>query len=128
MLGSGSRLTDTATLSGGNSPTGMITFTLYNPSNAVVDTETVTVTDNGSYSTPNGYTPPSAGTYQWVASFSGDANNNTTASTLGSDPEIVNQASTTTTVTSSTGGTSVFGQSITLTATVSGSGGTPTAR
>src|SRR5207248_2176294 len=48
-------LTDTATLSGGYHPTGSITFTLvYN--SATVDTETVTVSGNGSYTTPGGYT------------------------------------------------------------------------
>ena len=36
-------------LSGGNSPTGTIVFTLYNPSGTLVDTETVTVKGNGNY-------------------------------------------------------------------------------
>ena len=72
-------LTDTATLSGGNNPTGTITFTLY-LGNTLVDTETVTVNGNGSYKTPNGYTLPTTGnvtgTYQWDATYGGDANNN----------------------------------------------------
>ena len=45
-----------------------------------MDTETVTVSGNGTYTTPTGYTLPTTGTvtgtYQWVASYSGDANNN----------------------------------------------------
>ena len=49
-------LKDTATLLGGYYPTGSITFTLHDPSNNVVDTETATVNGNGSYSTPTGYT------------------------------------------------------------------------
>ena len=73
-------LKDTATLSGGNNPTGTITFTLYNPSGTLVDTETVTVNGNGIYTTPNGYTLPTTGnvtgTYQWDATYNGDANNN----------------------------------------------------
>jgi hypothetical protein len=44
----------------------------------VVDTETVMVNGNGTYTTP-GYTLPTTGTvvgtYQWNASYSGDANN-----------------------------------------------------
>jgi hypothetical protein len=73
-------LKDTAVLAGGDNPTGTITFTLYNPSSTLVDTETVTVSSgNGSYTTPIGYTLPTtgtvAGTYQWDASYSG-ANNN----------------------------------------------------
>ena len=73
-------LTDTATLAGGNNPTGTIIFTLYSPSGTLVDTETVTVKGDGSYKTPNGYTLPTTGnvtgTYQWDATYSGDANNN----------------------------------------------------
>ena len=46
----------------------------------MVDTETVTVSGNGTYTTPTGYTLPTTGTvtgtYQWVATYSGDANNN----------------------------------------------------
>jgi hypothetical protein len=71
-------LTDTATLLGGYYPTGSITFTLHDPSNNVVDTETATVNGNGSYSTPTGYTPTTGtvdGTYQWNASYSGDTSN-----------------------------------------------------
>ena len=55
----------------------------------MVDTETATVTGNGSYSTPSGYLPTAAGTYQWVASYGGDGNNNSVASTKGSEPETV---------------------------------------
>jgi len=73
-------LKDTAVLSGGYSPTGTITFTLYyNGATTPVDTEEATVTGNGSYSTPTGYTLPTtgtvAGTYQWDASYSGDTDN-----------------------------------------------------
>jgi hypothetical protein len=75
ILGSGGKLTDGATLSGGMSPTGTITFVLYDPSNSVVDTETVPVNGDGTYSTLVGYGPTVAGTYFWSASYSGDSNN-----------------------------------------------------
>jgi len=73
-------LKDTAVLSGGYSPTGTITFTLYyNGAATPVDAETVSVSGNGSYSTPAGYALPTtgtvAGTYQWDASYSGDPDN-----------------------------------------------------
>ena len=46
-----------------------------------VDTETVTVSGNGTYTTPTGFTLPTSGTvtgtYQWDASYSGDTNNST---------------------------------------------------
>ena len=75
-------LTDTATLAGGFNPTGTITFTLFqNGGTTPVDTETVTVNGNGTYTTPTGFTLPTTGTvtgtYQWDATYSGDANNNT---------------------------------------------------
>ena len=76
-------LKDTAVLSGGYSPMGSITFTLHNPGGTVVDTETVLVNGNGSYTTANGYLLPITGTvtgtYQWDASYTGDANNHTTS-------------------------------------------------
>ena len=73
-------LTDTATLSGSFQPTGTITFTLFHDGGPTpVDTETVTVTGNGTYTTPTGFTLPTSGTvtgtYQWNASYSGDTNN-----------------------------------------------------
>ena len=71
-------LNDTAVLSGGYHETGTITFTLYLGS-TLENTETVTTTGNGNYTTPTGYTLPTSGTvtgtYQWDATYSGDANN-----------------------------------------------------
>src|SRR5579871_4537864 len=71
-------LTDTAVLAGGYNPTGTIDFTLIGPDDSVVDTEMVTVTGNGTYSTPTGFTPDGstgAGLYQWTANYIGDINN-----------------------------------------------------
>ncbi len=72
-------LMDTATISGGYFVTGTITFTLESPDDTTLKTETVGVFGDGTYTTPNGYTLPTSGTvtgtYQWVASFSGDGNN-----------------------------------------------------
>jgi hypothetical protein len=89
-------LKDSAVLSSGYNATGTITFTLYNPANVLVDTETVTVNGNGSYTTPTGYTLPVTGTvvgtYQWVASYSGDANNKPANSAKGDEPVPVSKA------------------------------------
>jgi uncharacterized repeat protein (TIGR01451 family) len=99
VLGSGNALTDMATLSGGNSPTGTITFTLFDPTSTTVYTNTVMVTGNATYhSTDTGMTtgsavPTMAGTYQWVVSYSGDSNNDSVSSALGAEPQIVNPAS-----------------------------------
>ena len=80
-------MTDTATLASGFNPTGTITFTLFhNGGPTPVDTETVTVTGNGMYTTPAEAFPlPTTstvtGTYQWDATYSGDTNNNTVSET-----------------------------------------------
>ena len=72
------RITDTATLSGGYSPTGTITFTLTGPGSFVF-TQTDTVNGNVAYSAST--TLPTTGTvvgvYQWAAVYNGDGNNNT---------------------------------------------------
>ncbi len=133
----GQPITDTATLSGGVAtppaagPTGTIIFTLFGPNNptctgAPIFTDTVTVNGNGNY-TSDPATPGAAGDYNWVAVYSGDANNGSVTSPCGApnetstvtqaQPAIVTQAS----------GPSPVGQPITDTATLSGGVATPPA-
>jgi SdrD B-like domain/Prealbumin-like fold domain len=94
-------LSDSATLSGGNNPTGTVTFYLFAPgvmpntnnSNNVY-TDSVSITGNATYTTsmgnhPGGYVPTAAGTYQWVAVYSGDTKNSPMTSPYGSEPETV---------------------------------------
>ena len=94
-------ISDTATLSGGSNPTGTITFTAYAPlTNGNADTtcttsvysNTVTVNGNGSYSSGS-FTPQVAGTYEWIASYSGDANNDAVSTSGGDSGEqsVVNR-------------------------------------
>jgi hypothetical protein len=75
----GGSIHDTAVLSGGSSPTGTITFNLYSASDTTcstaLSTVAVPVSGAGSYDSP-AVTPSSAGSYQWVATYSGDAANN----------------------------------------------------
>ncbi len=75
----GTSVTDTATLSEGNNPTGTITFKVYGPndtacSGPVVFTDEATVNGNGNY-TSDAFTPDAVGTYRWIAGYSGDARN-----------------------------------------------------
>ena len=85
-------LTSTAILGNGagpSGPTGTLTFNLYGPDNLVcagppIATTTRAVAGNGNY-TSDPFTPTAGGTYQWVTSYSGDANN-FAASTICSDP------------------------------------------
>ncbi|MEA2297356.1 MAG: hypothetical protein QOF77_292, partial [Solirubrobacteraceae bacterium] len=89
----GNPITDTATLSGGVNPTGTITFTLFGPNNvgctgAAIFTSTRPVAGNGNY-TSGPFTPTLAGTYRWVAVYSGDANNATVTSSCNAANEAV---------------------------------------
>lgn len=78
----GGTVFDTALLGGGDSetvPTGTITYRLYGPDNATcsgaaVFTTTTPVNGTGSYASP-GFIPSLAGTYRWIASYSGDSSN-----------------------------------------------------
>ena len=92
----GSNIHDTATLSGGYDPTGTITFTLYRTSSCKtqVTSSHVSVTGNGRYASGT-VTTTAAGTYYWVASYSGDANNTAVTSPCNSATESskVNKAS-----------------------------------
>jgi hypothetical protein len=89
----GGNISDTATLAGGVAPTGTITFTLFGPNNntcsgAAIFTSTVTVNGNGNYTSAN-FAPSTFGTYNWIATYSGDANNNTVAGACGAANESV---------------------------------------
>jgi hypothetical protein len=90
----GGGISDSAALSGGIlTPTGMITFSAYGPDNATCSgnpafTSTVAVSGNGTY--PSGsFNPTAAGTYRFVATYSGDANNNSASDACNAANESV---------------------------------------
>jgi hypothetical protein len=92
-------LQDSATLSGTTSliGSGSVAFTLYGPGDPActtpLDTETVTgVTTNGPFSTTTGYVATTAGTYNWIATFSGDTNNAPGTTGCGAEPVQVQVA------------------------------------
>lgn len=76
----GATTQDSATLSGGSSPTGAIVFNLYGPNDAqctgapAFTSSPIPVTGNATYPSP-AFMPTAAGTYSWVAEYSGDASN-----------------------------------------------------
>ncbi|MDH3307744.1 MAG: hypothetical protein OEO77_09540, partial [Acidimicrobiia bacterium] len=93
----GGVLSDTATLTGGFNPTGTITFTLYDNdacSGVPVFTDTETVDGNRDYTTNPTYTTTAAGTYYWIAAYSGDDNNAAVSGSCGDPREtsVVNPA------------------------------------
>ncbi len=88
---------DKATLSGTyqQDGSGSITWTLYpnsDCSGTPLGTDSTSVDDNGTFETPNGVTVNKAGTYYWVAQFSGDSNNGSAASGCADEPVVVHGA------------------------------------
>jgi hypothetical protein len=89
----GGSITDSATLSGGARPTGKIEFKLYGPNNGTcsggaADSSTVDVSGNGTYHS-NAFKPTATGIYRWVATYSGDGNNDPAATSCGDRGEAV---------------------------------------
>ncbi len=120
----GGAIADTATLSGGVSPTGTITFTLFGPNNAActgapIFTSTKTVAGNGNY-TSDSFTTNAVGTYQFVASYSGDANNSAAVSACGAANESVVVTKTAPAIVTVASAPVPVGGAITDTATLSG--------
>jgi YVTN family beta-propeller protein len=92
VYGAGS-VHDTATLSGGASPGGQITFNLYRAADTTcsalpVFTDTTTVSGSGDYDSAD-FFPPQPGTYRWIASYSGDADNEAVSGACGDPSESV---------------------------------------
>lgn len=67
---------DSAILSGGFQESGPITFTLTAPDGSTADTEVITPSGDGTYSTSNANVATQVGTYTWQVSYAGDAFNN----------------------------------------------------
>lgn len=89
----GGKISDTAALAGGFAPSGTITFRLYGPGDTTchtaISTLTAPVSGSGSYGSGT-FTTSVAGTYNWVATYGGDANNNAVGPTAcGSESVIV---------------------------------------
>jgi hypothetical protein len=89
----GGSVHDSATLAGGSSPSGQITYTLYGPGDAGCSgtpafTDTKAVFGNGDYQSAD-FTPTAPGTYRWTASYSGDANNNAASTACNEGSESV---------------------------------------
>src|SRR3954454_968985 len=110
-------LSDSAAVSGTSNllGTGSVTFYLYAPgatchndgSGTTVYSHVAssTVSTNGPFASGSFAGPLVAGTYQWVAVFSGDANNSSASSGCGNEPVVITASpSITTTQSETTGG------------------------
>ncbi len=87
-------IADEASVTGGDNPTGTVTFDLYDNSSATgtplfMDTEPLT----GGIALSRNYTPNTAGTFYWVATYNGDTNNSPVTSTDNGEPVTITPAS-----------------------------------
>ena len=118
---------DTATVSGGFSPTGTVTFALYGPGDTTCSgTNLVSgmagfanVALSGGSATSPDFATSQVGTYNWIATYNGDVNNNAVSSNCGDEAVVVKPA-TPNIVTVPTPGTGAIGTVIHDSATVSG--------
>lgn len=92
----GGELTDTATVSGRVSPSAStVDFRLYGPNIAdcsgtpVFESLGVTLAPTESTVTSEGFVPALVGTYRWVATYNGDANNSSVSGVCGDPLETV---------------------------------------
>jgi hypothetical protein len=86
---------DVANVSGGNSPTGDVTFNLYDPSQATCAGPAAFTETKGLVSgqaTSGDYTTLAVGTYRWTATYNGDANNMSASSDCQAEQVTVRQA------------------------------------
>jgi hypothetical protein len=93
----GGQLSDTAALTGGYQPGGTVAFSLYGPQDpdchSPLTTSTVAVSDgsasSGGAASSAAVQATSVGTYNWIASYSGDADNNPVVTTCGQEQVVV---------------------------------------
>jgi hypothetical protein len=91
-VGVGGTISDSATIGGGLSPSGNVTFTLFGPTDPTC-AGTPLSTTNGAVvartATSGDVVAATEGTYNWVAVYGGDANNGPATSPCGSEQVIV---------------------------------------
>jgi Ice-binding-like len=88
----GGTISDSATVAGGLSPSGVVTFELFGPTaptctGAPISTTTGTLSNETASS--GNVTAGAPGTYNWVATYGGDANNAPVTSACGSEQVVV---------------------------------------
>jgi hypothetical protein len=88
----GGLISDSSTLTGGFAPTGSVTFTLYGPGDATCANalwSTTAPVGASGVSHSGDVEAGAAGTYNWVAAYSGDLSNLPVSSECGSEPVVI---------------------------------------
>ena len=92
----GVKLSDAAQVTGGDNPTGTVTFKLFGPNDSACSGPALmsnVVNLNAGAATSGSYATSAAGSYSWTALYSGDAHNGDALSGCGSEDVIVTVAS-----------------------------------
>ena len=117
---------DVATVSGGASPTGTVSFVLYDDRACSVAVFASTAALVSGSATSGDFTPAAPGAYHWIATYNGDLNNAAVSGACDSPSEtVVVGLAAPTIATTATPATAVVGQPVHDVATVSG-GASPT--
>ena len=121
--------TDTATISGGDDPSGTIQFSITDPNGHTTDVGSpVSFSGDGTYDAPTSVPLTLVGTYTWSASYSGDSLNNGAVDNGDNESVTSSKASPSIKTKASMTGNGVVGTDSTSdTATISG-GDDPTGR
>jgi hypothetical protein len=90
----GASASDTATVSAGFNPTGTVTFKLYGPADASCNAAPIFTNANKTLSGGVAHSDQfsataAAGTYNWIATYNGDANNVSVSSKCGDEPVTI---------------------------------------
>ncbi|MBP8297735.1 MAG: hypothetical protein KAX84_16605, partial [Burkholderiales bacterium] len=120
----GNAISDTATLTGGNSPTGNVTFTVYGPNDPTCDLPFAFSSSNplngSAVATSGNFVPVAVGTYRWIASYPGDDNNNPVAGNCNDPNETTTVIAASPTIPTTASGTVVVGNNVSDSATLVG--------
>jgi archaellin len=123
-LSGATKIKDTATLSGGYSPSGTVTFKLYGPENSSCTGSPAFTSSGVSVSNASAesaeFAPTAPGTYRWTAEYSGDANNSSTTEACNGTNESVTVSKAAPTLSTTASGPVTVGAKIKDTATLSG--------
>jgi hypothetical protein len=120
----GNSISDTATLTNANSPTGFAVFKVYSDSGCTALVTTINGSNwtgsNGTYTSTATYQNPAVGTYYWIASYAGDQNNSAATGACGDAGETSEVTKASPSITTSANESVTVGTDIHDTATLSG--------